>query len=94
MQHHTSTTTPKDEERAARDHLEAMAQARGVKAHANGRRLADVIRDQLARPRAKDRRRAIHPASTLERPDALGAGCTTGRPVCPTLEAIRRTLGS
>jgi hypothetical protein len=94
MQHHTSTTTPKREERATRDHLKASTRARAAKAKANDHRRADVNRDQLARPRAKDCRCAINPASTPEQPHALGAGCTAGRSICPTLDAIRPTLGS
>ena len=90
----TTSTTPKNEERAARDRLKAIERARAANAKANARRRADVIRDELARPRAKDCRCPITPASTLEQLRALGAGCTAGRWVCPTLDAIRRRLGA
>jgi hypothetical protein len=89
----TTSTTPKNEERAARDRLKAIERARAANAKANARRRADVIRDELARPRAKDCRYPITPASTIEEVRALGAGCTAGRWVCPTLDAIRRRLG-
>jgi hypothetical protein len=94
MRHHTSTTTPKAEERAARDRLNAIKRARTANANANGRRRADVIRDELTRPRAKDCRCPITPASTPEQLRGLGAGCTAGRWVCPTLDAIRRRLSA
>ncbi len=90
----TASTTPKNEERAARDRLKAIDRARTANAKANARRRADVIRDQLARPRAKDCRSPITPQSTLEQLRALGAGCTAGQWVCPTLDAIRRRLGA
>src|ERR1019366_8442685 len=48
------------------------------------RRGADVIRDELARPRAKACRCPITPASTIEELRALGAGSTAGRWVCAT----------
>ena len=89
----TTSTTPKNEERAARDRLKAIERARAANAKASARRRADVIRDELARPRAKDCRCPITPGSTLEQLRALGAGCTAGQWVCPTLDAIRRRLG-
>ena len=47
-----------------------------------------------ARPPAREGCRCpITPDSTLEDLLALGAGCTAGRWVCPTLDAIRRRLG-
>ena len=88
----TAPTTPKVEERVARDRLKAIERARAAKAKTNARRRADVIRDELARPRAKQCRCPITPASTLEQLRELGAGCTAGRWVCPTLDAIRRRL--
>ena len=51
-----------------------------------------MIGEEFARPRAKDCRCPITPDSTLEDLLALGAGCTAGRWVCPTLGAIRRRL--
>jgi hypothetical protein len=90
----TTSTSPENEERAARERLKAIERARAANAKANARRRADVIRDELARPRAKDCRCPITPASTIEQLRALGAGCTAGRWVCPTLDAIRRRLGS
>ena len=47
-------TTPQAEERAARDRLRAIQHARAAKAKADARRRAAVIREELARPRAKD----------------------------------------
>jgi hypothetical protein len=90
----TAPTTAKIEERAARDQLRAIERARSGKTKANARRRADVIRDELARPRAKECRCPITPQSTVEQLRSLGAGCTAGRWVCPTLDAIRRRLGA
>ena len=89
----TVDTTPQSEERAARECIRAMQRARAAKAKADASRRAAVIREELARPRAKEYRCAITPDSTLEDLLALGAGCTAGRWVCPTLDAIRRRLG-
>jgi hypothetical protein len=90
----TAPTTPRVEERAARDQLRAIERARTAKTKANARRRADLIRDELARQRAKECRCPITPQSTLEQLRALGAGCTAGRWVCPTLDAIRRRLAA
>jgi hypothetical protein len=90
----TASTTLKNEERAARDRLMAIERARAASTKANARRRADVIRDEFARPRAKDCCCPITPASTLDELRALGAGCTARHWVCPTLDAIRRRLGS
>jgi hypothetical protein len=89
----TTFATARNEKRAARDRFKAIERARAASAKATARRRADVIRDELARPRAKDCRCPITPASTLEQLRALGAGCTAGQWVCPTLDAIRRRLG-
>jgi hypothetical protein len=89
----TLDTTPKTEERAARQRIRAIRRARAAKAKADAGRRAAVIRDELGRPRAKECRCPITPDSTLEDLLALGAGCTAGRWVCPTLDAIRRRLG-
>ena len=88
----TVDTTPQAEERAARERVRAIQRARAPKAKADARRRAAVIREELARPRAKDCRCPITPDSTREDLLALGAGCTAGRWVCPTLDAIRRRL--
>jgi hypothetical protein len=45
----TTSTTPKNEERAARDRLKAIERARAANAKATARRRADVIRDELDR---------------------------------------------
>jgi hypothetical protein len=87
-------TTPLTEERAARSRLRAIKRAHAAKAKAAARRRADVISDELARPRAKECSCPITPESTLEQLRALGAGCTAGRWVCPTLDTIRRRLGA
>jgi hypothetical protein len=87
----TLDTTPQSEERAARLRIRAIRRARAAKADAG--RHAAVIRDELARQRAKECRCQITPDSTLQDLLALGAGCTAGRWVCPTLDAIRRRLG-
>jgi hypothetical protein len=89
----TVDTTPRSKERAARQRVRAIQRARAAKATVDGRRRAAVIPDELARPRAKDCRCPITPDSTREDLLALGAGCTAGRWVCPTLDAIRRRLG-
>ena len=89
----TVDATPQSEERAAREPVRAIRRARAAKAKADARRRAAVIREELARPRAKECRCPITPDSTLEDLLALGAGCTAGRWVCPTLDAIRRRLG-
>ena len=90
----TTSTTAKTEERTARDRFKAIERARAANAKASARRRADVIRDELARPRAKDCRCQITRGSTVEQLRALGPGCTAGQWVCPTLDAIRRRLGA
>jgi len=86
----TTEITPQGEERAAREHVRAIQRARAAKAKADASRRAAVIREELARPRANACRCPITSDSTLEDLLALGAGCTAGRWVCPTLDAIRR----
>ena len=88
-----TVTSPITEVRAARHRRKAIERARAAKAKANVRRRADVICDELARPRAKDCRCPITPQSTLEQLPARGAGRTAGDRVSPTPEAIRRRLG-
>jgi hypothetical protein len=88
----TVPSTPQSEERAARERVRTIRRARAAKAKADASRRATVIREELARPRAKECSCPITPNSTLEDLLALGAGCTAGRWVCPTLDAIRRRL--
>jgi hypothetical protein len=90
----TAATTSRDEERIARDRLRAIERARAARVRAIARRRAAVIREELARPRAEVCRCQITPGSTPEQLRQLGAGCTAGRWVCPTLDAIRRRLGA
>ena len=89
----TVEATPQGEERAARQRIRAIRRARAAKAKADAGRRAAVIREELGRPRAKECRCPITQDSTLEDLLALGAGCTAGRWVCSTLDAIRRRLG-
>ena len=86
----TTDTTPHSEERAARGRVRAIRRARAAKAKADANRRAAVIQEELARPRARACTCPITPHSTLEDLLVLGAGCTAGRWVCPTLDAIRR----
>lgn len=86
-------STPRSEERAACERIRAIQRARAAKAKADAGRRASVIREELARPRAKECRCPITPESSLQDLLELGAGCTAGRWVCPTLDAIRRRLG-
>jgi hypothetical protein len=89
----TVTTTPQIEERVARERIRAIQPARAAKAKADARRRAAVIREELTRPGAKDCHCPVTTDSTREDLIALGAGCTAGRWVCPTRDAIRRRLG-
>jgi hypothetical protein len=93
MQHPTSTT-PRGEERDARKRQQTLERAPAGKARADQRRRAQVIGDQLASPAAKDCQCPITPSSTNAQLRALGAGCTAGRWVYPTLDAIRRRPGT
>lgn len=89
-----TSTTPQAEERDARSRQRALKRARAGKARAANRRSAQIIREALADPRGKECRCPITPSSTPAELQALGAGCTAGRWVCPTLDAIRRRLGT
>ena len=89
----TTPTTPRTDQCAASNQLRAIERARAAKTKANARRRAEVIHEELARPRAEECRCPITSHSTLEQLLALGAGCTAGQWVCPTLDAIRRRLG-
>lgn len=93
MPPHTSTT-PQADKRDARRRQRSLERARAGKAKGENRRRAEIIREALADPRAKECRCPITPASTPAELQALGAGCTAGRWVCPTLDAIRRRLGT
>jgi hypothetical protein len=93
MQHPTSTT-PHGEEHDARRRQNVLARVRASKAQADQRRRPEIIREHLASPRAEDCQCPITPSSTLAELRALGAGRTAGRSVCPTLDAIRRRLGT
>lgn len=87
------TTTPQEEERAAREQYRQLEKARKAAARQrekDGTKLANIIRDELSRPRARRCRCGITPRMTRVQLDALGAGCTAGRWVCSTLDAIRR----
>jgi len=88
-----TSSTPQSEERAARKLVRAIRRARAAKAKTDASSHAAVIRDELARPRAKECRCPITPDSTLRDLLALGAGCSTGRWVRPTLDAIRQRFG-
>ena len=81
-------------ENRARARLRALERARAAKAKANARRREEIVREELSRERAKDCRCAIPLGATPEHLQSLGAGCTAGRWVCPTLYAIRLSLGT
>ena len=74
----TAPTTLKAEERAARHRLKAIQRAQAAETKATTRRRAQAIRDELARPHAKDSRCPITPQSTPEQRRALSAGCIAG----------------
>lgn len=88
------TTTPHEEERAAREQLKQLERARREAARVRekeaGSKLSNIIREELARPRARNCRCGITPRMTRAQIDALGSGCTAGRWICGTLDAIRR----
>lgn len=81
------------EEQQPRRRLAALERARAGKARADAQRRAQIIEEELARPRTEPCACPITPRSTPAQLRALGAGCTAGRWVCPTLDAIRRRLG-
>jgi hypothetical protein len=90
-------TDPRQEEREARAHQRRLAklqQGAQKKREAEERsRRAEIIREELAKPRARACRCGITPRTTPAQLLALGSGCTAGRWVCPVLDAIRRRLG-
>jgi hypothetical protein len=89
-------TTPQDEERAARERHRQLARARKEAARKRQKesqgKLATIIREELAKPRARHCRCGLTPRTTRAQLAALGAGCTAGRWICPVLDAIRRRL--
>jgi len=87
-----SPSTGRAYDRAVRVRARALERARLAKLERAARRRAAVIGDELAKPRACDCACAINAQSTIEELRGLGAGCTAGRWVCPTLDAIRRRL--
>jgi hypothetical protein len=93
MQHPTSTT-PHGEEHDTRKRQQTLHRAQAGNGQADQRRRPEIIREHLASPRAEDCQCPITPSSTLAELRALGAGRTAGRWVCPTLDAIRRRLGT
>ncbi len=89
-----SPSNSQAQHRAVRARLRALERARVRKLKNTKRRRAESIREELAKPRARECRCVITPQSTNEELRELGAGCTAGRWVCPTLDAIRRRLTS
>jgi len=89
--------TVRDEERAARDRARRLAKLQRARAEAVEREQrstrAAIIREELARERSPRCQCGITTRTTPAQLHALGAGCTAGRWVCPTLDAIRRRLG-
>jgi len=92
-----TTTTPRDEERAARkrqrdlDRMHAGA-ARAREQETQGK-LATVIAEELVRPRDGQCRCGLTKRTTIAQIMAMGAGCTAGQWVCPVLDAVRRRMG-
>jgi hypothetical protein len=76
------------------DRLGALEHARAAKARADADRRAQIIWEELARHRTEACSCPITPARTYPELQALGAACTAGRWVCPTLDAIRRRPGT
>ena len=91
-----TATDPREEERAAREKHRQLDRARrkaqSKREKETQSKLAGIVRDELARPRARACRCGITPRTTRAELAALGAGCTSGRWVCPTLDAIRRRM--
>jgi hypothetical protein len=89
-------TTPHDEERAAREEqrrLDKMQKgAERWREQESRTKLQEIIRDELRQPRSRYCRCGITLRTTKAQLRALGAGCTAGRWVCPTLDAIRRRM--
>jgi hypothetical protein len=91
------STTPREEEQAARKRERDNAKrdaARDAKADKERRsKLANIIRDELARERAKQCRCGITTRTTWAEIRALGEGCTGDRWICPVLDTVRRRMG-
>jgi hypothetical protein len=87
---------PRAEEQAARARHRQLERARREAERKRQKeassKLATIIREELASPRARDCRCGITVRTTRAEIAAMGAGCTAGRWVCPTLDAIRRRL--
>lgn len=88
--------TPKEEERAAREQARRLAKLQKGKQKAAEKAAkqtrATIIRDELAKDRARRCRCGIRATMTAKDLTDLGAGCTAGMYVCPTLDAIRRRI--
>jgi hypothetical protein len=54
--------------------------------------LGAIIREELARERAKQCKCGITPSWTRQQLRDFGSGCTSGLWVCPVLDAIRRRM--
>lgn len=91
-----TTDTVRDEERAARQaHREQQRRQRDRnrdRDKAQQTTLAQVIREELDRPRARNCTCGISTRTTKNELMAMGAGCTAGQYVCPVLDAIRRRI--
>jgi len=89
-------TTPQEEERAARAQQRQLERARKEATRKREReaqsKLATIIREEMAKPRAKECRCGLTTRTTRAQLAALGAGCTAGRWVCPVLDTVRRRL--
>lgn len=97
-----ATTTPREEERAAREKQRQLERARKEAAKQRAKekdsKLQGVIRDELSRPRAALCHCGFTTRTTMAEIQAMGAGCKAGQNghggyVCPTLDAIRRRMG-
>jgi predicted methyltransferase len=92
-------TTPRAEERAARAQYRQLERARKASVEAAEKeakgKLADIIRDERTRPRARTCRCGLRPGMTVADLSALGEGCTHRSQgyICPTLDAVRRRMG-
>lgn len=86
---------PREEERQARQRERTLEKARREAARRREREArstrAEIIREEKAR--RPDCRCPITVYSTPAQLRELGAGCTSGRWVCPCLDAIRRRTG-
>jgi len=87
---------PREEERDAKKQERQLERARAAaadKRETEARtKLGNIIREEMQLPRWKHCKCGITLRTTRAEIDAMGAGCTAGRWVCPTLDAIRRKL--